>query len=140
MLHGPMPKSFQNAAVLASRSRTTKATCATLPILKGDSGMDGLQTESRVEFGLVCAGGAREDFIQSHRATEDARFEGTIRQGQVATPLLQCDFGERARGDAVAKLVVLQREQPAIGVVELQVVGPDAFAAEQFGGKRLQAI
>src|SRR5579859_3989675 len=140
MLHGPMPKSFQNAATFASRSRTTNATCATLPILKVDSGMDGLQPESGVEFGLVCARGAREDFVQSHRATEGARFEGTIRQCQVAATLLQGDFGDGARGDAVPKLVVLQCKQPAIRVVELQVVGPHPLAAEQLGGERLQAI
>jgi len=100
----------------------------------------GDEPEGDVNLALVPVDATIGNFSQRHRASQAAGLERSVRQGKVRQALLRSYLGLVACADTRGKFVVLQRQQARIGVVELEVVGPHAFTAEELGRKRLEAI
>ena len=66
-----------------------------------------------------------------HRPPGDLRLEERVDQRDGALRHGAVDLRLRAGADALAELVVLEREDLAVGRDEVEVVGPDALAAEE---------
>ena len=96
-----------------------------------------------VDLGLVLVGGAvggLQEFVEGHGPAETPGFEGCVRQRHVTTSFLTADLGRRASPDALTEFEEFQRHDLGVGCIELELVGPDSFAAEEFGCKWFQPV
>lgn len=96
-----------------------------------------------VDLGLVLVGGAvggLQEFVEGHGPAETPGFEGSVRQRHVTTSFLTADLGRRASADALTEFEEFQRHDLGVGRIELELVGPDAFAAEEFRCEWFQPV
>ena len=84
-----------------------------------------------VDLALIGINGTRFDLGDRHRAPGALRLEEGVDEGDVALPHLAIDFGTRPGANAPRQLVILQRQDLAVGRGKVEVIRPGPLAAKE---------
>src|SRR6266568_4940791 len=98
------------------------------------------QAELSVDFSLVGVDGAGLDLLNRHRSGRAVRFEQCVHERNISF----CDGASYLRlcfvANTLGQLVIFERQQLPIGGGKVEVVAPDALAAEEARRYGLQPI